>query len=658
MKNIKIEKLSKKDLEFLKWKKKDILEIPQLYKQSLEEELKKIKSIKKEDRTFQNTVLALDYAGQNFSEKIYQVNLLFNLSGNAEIRNAAFEAEMKISDISTALFLDKKLYEALLEYKSKKEKLNKIDQKLLNESIKTFKDAGFDLDPQKQKEVKKLTQKITKLSSKFMKNVNDYQDYVILPKDQTAGLSENYLNTLKKDKKGNYIVTLSYADFGTFVFKSENEELRKKLLEKNAKKGGRQNLKILNQILDLKKQKAKILGHKNHAEHALANKMAKKPEIVNKFLDDIYKKVKKGALKDEKELLDYKISKTGNKKDKLYFYDASFYADQLQKEKYNIDAEEIRQYFVLDDVLKNMFDLFGKLFDFKVVEKKTKLWHKDAKMFALQRNKKDIAYLVLDLFPREGKYGHACMTNWKDAGLSYDAKTFKLPITVLICNFRKPTKKLPSLLSLGEVETIFHEFGHALHNSLTKAKYPSFVGTNVKWDFVETPSQLLENWLKEEKVLRKITKHYQTGKRMPQKMIQNILNADKFQKASFYANQLCYGIIDMILHTKGHKNPEKLFLKLKKEISSVKPTKESLFPASFGHIVGGYDAGYYSYLWAEVFSDDIYSEFKKEGIFSKKVGKRYLKEILEQGSEREETESIKEFLKRKPNNKAFLKKLK
>ncbi|MCK5588977.1 MAG: Zn-dependent oligopeptidase, partial [Candidatus Pacebacteria bacterium] len=548
--------------------------------------------------------------------------------------------------------LDKDIFEALKDCKKNDKKLNGVEKKLLEDYLKTYKRMGFSLSDKKQKEVRSIIKKILKFSLEFQKNINDYHDFILLNKEDTVGLKESFLKTLKKDKKNNYIVSLDYPEYGPFVLESENIKKRKELIQKNSQKGGKKNLDILKQILMLKDEKAKLLGYKNHAEYVLENRMAKKPETVLQFHNDLEKKVKKIVKKDLKELLNFK--KKSGLDEPLKFYDVAFFSNKLKKEKFNVDPEEVRKYFVLENVKKEMFNLFGSLFGVKFKKKKQKLWHEDVELFAVEDKGAEIAYITFDFFPREGKYGHACVQDFR-SGYEDEKGNYILPITSLVTNFRKPNGKIPSMLSLGEIETLFHEFGHAIHNSLTKVKHPSFSGFNVVWHFVELPSQLLENWVFNEKVLKKMSSHYQTGKKIPKEFVGSILKSRRFMDSIFHLRTIVLGKLDYDLHTKKIVDFSSYFKKLSYNSTGIKSYEKSLFPASFGHIVGGYDSGYYSYLWALVFADDVFSEFEKCGVFSKKIGKRYKKEILEVGGSRDERVSLEKFLKRKSDHKAFLK---
>jgi thimet oligopeptidase len=308
-----------------------------------------------------------------------------------------------------------------------------------------------------------------------------------------------------------------------------------------------------------------------------------------------------------------------------------------------------------------MFSLFGTLFSISIKEASFPLWHKDVKSY--QISDKDgslIGYFVMDMFPREGKFGHAAMFDVivpREHG--YKTEKYIAPLSTMVCNFPTPSKNAPSLLSISEVETLFHEFGHLLHMTLSRARLESQAGANVAWDFVETPSQIMENWVWNEKILSKFSKHYKTGKKMPKGMIDRILSGKKFMNAYFYTRQILYGKFDLDLHTGKVKDARGAYRKMNKLYFNIDlPKNETLFPAGFGHLVG-YDAGYYSYLWALVYACDAFGEFEKKGnrdiMTNTKIGMKWRKEVLEKGSSEDEMKLVTNFLGRKPNQKAFLK---
>ncbi len=645
-----------KTFEWIKWDQKRLKDELKKYLSEIKENIKKIKKIKREDRNLKNSVLALDYLSGEFHNLPNILEVLVLLSPKKEIRKKANELSAKLSTETTKLIRDKKLYEIVSEYKkNKKEKLDKDEEKFLNDTIFDFERMGFALKGKKEKKLLKILKELSKLELKFSSNIAEYQGFIEIEEKDLEDLPENFRNTLKKEKNGKYKISIEYTQMLPFIENSTNQEKRKELIVKASKKGGQENLDLLVKILDLRRGKAKLLGYKNHAEFVLAGRMAKKPEVVEKFENDLVKKIRKKAKDEMKELVEFKNKLVGGKKEKINFYDFAFYAKKFELEKFSFDEEKIREYFALEKSRQKMFQLFGGIFGLEFKKKKASLWEKPVELFEVfdKKSKEKISEIAFDLFPREGKHPGAFMTPIINPFL----KNEKYPVIVISANFRKATKEIPSLLSLSDLETLFHEFGHTLHGALSKVKIPSQFGTAVKWDFVETPSQLLENWLNDEKILKEISSHWKSGKKIGKKDLENIVMSKKFLKANGNLRQLEFGILDFVLHTKGSKKPEKLYQKKQRENNFyITENKESLFPASFGHLMG-YDAGYYSYMWALVMADDIFSVFKDKGLKDKKIGMKYRKEILEVGSSRTELESVEKFLERKFSNKAFLKKI-
>lgn len=657
----KINILTQKDFDWVKWNEKKIKEEVKNIIQKTDEEILKIKNIKKEDRTFENTIFALEKKEEGVGSVFSRLHALSQLSPQKNIREITQRFEVFLSEKMIEFDSDKDIFDAICEYKKnnfKKENLSEVDKVLLREYFYAYKKKGFSLPEKKQQELKKINKKISKLSSKFSVNLNNYSDKILLSKSETKGLSEIFLNSLKKEK-GKYIVTLDYPEIVPFLETSANSKKRREIFQKNSRKGGRGNLKILNEILELKKTKTKILGYQNYPDYVVEDRMAKKGENVEKFFESLIEKVKNSSLDDLRNLERFKIKKEYKKK-KLESYDVSYYSNLLKKAKFNVDENHLKEFFQLENVKKEMFETFSNLFGFKIKKNNSvKLWHKDVEFYDIFVGEKKISHLIFDLYPREGKYGHACMMELSTHSKKYfdkNKKEYNPSCATIVCNFLKPTKNIPSLISHYEIQTIFHEFGHALHHVLTQAKYINNSGTNVAWDFVEVPSQLLENWCWDEKFLYKVSHHWKTGEKLDKEKIKNLISSRNFLNAYGNLRQLLMTKFDYDLHQKKIKIPEIYWQKLSKRYFM--PTCEkSLFPASFGHIVNGYDSGYYSYLWALVYADDIFSEFERKGIYSKSVGKKYRKEILEMGSERGEKKSVEIFLGRKSNSKAFLKNL-
>ena len=625
-----------------------------------------IKKILPEKRTFVNTLYALERCDDSFESFFSKMGLLSEVSPKKEVRDAAHSIATEMSQKLVDIEYDRDLFISLCEYyegnfEYEKKKLRKEDIKLLEETLREYRRMGFDLPGDKQKKLKELMKKIGKLSISFRQNINDYQDYILCTKEELSGLSERFISTLPKHTDGRYIVSLQYPHLFPFMAEAENRAKREELALKNLKKGGMKNLKIIEEIVKLRQEIAKILGYKHHADFRVETRMVKTAQVAEDFQNSLLTTLAPLAKKDG-EALRVHAKTLGIKK--LEHYDIGYVATNLKKKMYDLDPETVRGYFPLEHVKRELFDLCENLFGIVIAEYPTTLWHKDVKMYQINdmsvENKGAlIGYFSMDLFPREGKFGHAAMF---DVVVShehgYKTEEYVAPYSSMVCNFPAPTKKVPSLLSIGEVETLFHEFGHLLHMTLTRARLESQAGANVAWDFVETPSQIMENWVWDKEMMGKLSKHYETGKQMPKDMIERIIQGKVFQSAYFYTRQLIQGKLDLDLHTGKVKDARLAYRKMNKLYFNIElPEKETLFPAGFGHLVG-YDAGYYSYLWALVYACDAFESFKTKGnknvMTNSVVGMKWRKEVLEKGSSEDEMKLVKNFLGRAPNQKAFL----
>ncbi len=626
-----------------------------------------IKKILPENRTFLNTLYALERCDDSFDNFFSKMGLLSEVSPKKEVRDAAHQIATEMSQKLVDIEYDRDLFISLCEYyegnfSDEKKHLRKEDIKLLEETMREYRRMGFDLPTTTQKKLKLLMKKTSKLSIAFRQNINDYQDYIVCTKEELAGLSERFISTLPKDDKGRYLITLQYPHIGPFMGEAENRDKRQELALKNLKKGGTKNLKIIEELVKLRHAIATILGYKHHADLRTENRMAKTGKLAEDFQNSLLKTLAPLAKKDI-VTLEAHAKSLGIKK--LEHYDIGYVATNLKKKNFDLDPETVRSYFPLEHVKTQLFTLCENLFGIVIAEYPIALWHKDVKMY--QINNTDgtlVGYFAMDLFPRDGKFGHAAMF---DVVVShehgYKTEEYLAPFSSMVCNFPSPTKNknkiIPSLLSMGEVETLFHEFGHLLHMTLSRARLESQAGANVAWDFVETPSQIMENWVWDKEVMKKLSRHYETGKHMDDAMIDRIIKGKTFQNAYFYTRQLIQGKLDLDLHTGKVKDASLAYRKMNKAYFNITlPEKETLFPAGFGHLVG-YDAGYYSYLWALVYACDAFESFKTKGnknvMANTEVGMKWRHEVLEKGSSEDEMTLIKNFLGRAPSQKAFLK---
>ncbi len=622
----------------------------------LEKDLDAVVAIPDEQRTFDNTVLAYERAFERYGDALGMSGFLSYVSVDKSFRDAALALQMQMSQYMVDVATRRDVYRAIKAYADTQPRLESDQALLLKDMMIGFKNSGMELNDEDLETFKKLNKEKAQYVLRFDKNVQEYKDYLDVTDEQLRGLGDDYKNKLEKTPEGKYRVTLDYPDYIPFMQNSESDEARKALEYKYNRRGGEENVELLEKTLTLRRQIAQLLGYKNHAELKLENRMAKNPKTVEDFLKDLQKKLKPMARQEDKNLIAYKNEKKGSKSRTLYPYESGYWANKYRKEHLEVDPEKIKEYFPSDVVIDGMLDLFGGLFGISFEPADIPVWHPDVKAFKVV-NVSDgalVAYFYMDLYPREGKYKHAACFGLVEGHEKEDG-SWQIPFVAIVANMNKPAAGAPSLLKHSEVSTLFHEFGHVLHNALTKARYSSQAGTSVSWDFVEAPSQMLERWAWHPQVLKKISRHYQTGQPLPDEMIEKMIAAKNFGAGGAYLRQDFFAQYDMALHT-ARKTPDttKKYFSLTKKIRGLPLTKGTYPQASFGHIMGGYDAGYYGYLWSEVIAQDFFSEFEKHGVFDVQTGLKFRRAILEKGGTAEETDMVRSFLGRPSDITPFL----
>lgn len=613
-----------------------------------------IRAIPASKRTFENTVYALESCDDQASDEINRIAFLKEVSTKPEVRRAAAAILESLQKQLVEIEFDPRMYAALKEYAKKKEKLAGPEKLLFKDVMKGYARMGFDLPKAKFARLKANIKTLGKLALAFDRNLNEYQDHILVTEAELDGLPQSYRANLAKVGE-KYKVTLAYPDVFPYMAGAHDEKKRRELLEKFVRKGGIKNVALLKQMFRLRAENAHLLGYKTHADFQTELRMAKSAKNVWRFVNDLERRTKKQAARDLAMLKADKRRRTGSPKAVLGAHDVSYLFKQIRKEKFEIDSDIVKEYFPFEHVKQATLDAYQKLLG--VVFKRRSgitLWHSDVQLYDIyDASGEYLASFILDLYPREGKYGHACASE-----LTYgrqEGKEYRAPLIGMIANFPKPSAANPSLMSHGEVETFFHEFGHIMHFTLTKARYSAQSGFNVAMDFAEAPSQMLENWVWNAEMLTRLSKHYKTGSSLPKDLIKRIIDARLFGEAWSVRSQLVLTSLDLIIHTKGTKDPVALYAQLDKKLMGVTPPARQLWIAGFGHIAHGYDAGYYGYLWSRVYAEDMFSRFVKEGLLNPKTGRDYRHWILEKGSSEEEMDLVRGFLGRKPNNKAFIK---
>jgi peptidyl-dipeptidase Dcp len=621
--------------------------------------------------TFENTTVALDFTG----EKLNKItSIFFNLNSaetNDEIQKIAQEISPWLSELSNDITLNTALFKKVKAVFDTKETLTLTpeQQMLLEKQYKGFARNGANLKEVDKTALRKIDAQLSKLSLKFGENVlaetQAFEMHITDEKDLT-GLPESEKESAKevaksKEKEG-WIFTLDHPSYIPFLTYADNRELRKKLAIATGKKGFQDNEfnneKVVLDIVNLRNQRANLLGYKTHAHFVLEERMAETPETVIEFSNNLLEKAKPAALKEFEDLENY--AKKLDNIDKLQKWDGAYYSEKLKKELFDLDQEILKPYFKLENVINGAFEISKRLYDLHFEEVfNIDKYHQDVKTYNVtDANNNFVAVFYADFHPRKGKRNGAWMTSYKSQQIKNGVN--ERPHVSIVCNFTKPTATKPSLLTFNEVTTLFHELGHALHGMLANTTYNSLSGTSVSWDFVELPSQILENWCYEKEALELFAKHYETGEMIPMKYVEKIKESASFHQGMQTLRQLSFGLLDMKWH--GSESPE--------TISSIKEFEDAAFAdttlypevaencmsTSFSHIFqGGYSAGYYSYKWAEVLDADAFEYFLEKGIFDKEVATKFKENVLSKGGTEKPMGLYIKFRGKEPKPDALLK---
>lgn len=615
--------------------------------------------------TFENTIEALEYSG-SILDKVSSV--FFNLTecnNSDEMEKIANEIIPQLSNHGDDISLNAKLFERIKAVYDQKEELNlnAEQMRLLEETYKGFVRGGANVPAEKQARFREINEQLSLLSQRFGNNVlkatNEYQ-LVVEDKAKLAGLTEDQLaaaletGAANPETKGKYVFTLHNPSLLPFLSNCDNRDLRKEIWTAYAERctsGSTNNTIIIDSIVNLRLERANILGFESHAAYVLDDCMAKTPEAVNELLMNVWKPA---IAKAQQEAEEYKnMIKAEGANFELEPCDWRYYSEKLRKEKYNLNDEEIRPYFSLENVLNGVFDVSGKLYGLTFVEnKEIPTYDKEAVVYEVHREGKVIAILYMDFHPRESKRSGAWMTEFRGQYETKDGENI-IPIISLVCNFTKPTANKPSLLTFDEAETLFHEFGHGLHGMLSKCHYKSLAGTNVSRDFVELPSQIMENWCRHSEVMKSYAKHYQTGNVIPDELIAKIENAGTYGQGFVNAELIAASLLDFQYHIIT--TPTKISLP---EFENQAMGSIGLIPeiisryksTYFQHIFsGGYSCGYYSYTWAAVLDNDAFEAFKENGLFDQATADAFRTNVLERGNTEDPMVLYKRFRGQEPS---------
>ena len=619
--------------------------------------------------TFANTIEAMELSG----EKLGRISsIFFNLNSaetNDEIQEIAQEVSPLLSEFGNDVRLNQDLFERIKVVYNQKDSLNLTDEQayLLEKKYKGFSRNGANLNEEDKNKLREIDKQLSMLSLQFGQNVlaetNAYE-LIITDENDLKGLPQYAIDQAKADAEQKnhegWLITLQAPSYIPFMQYAENRELREKLFRANGVKAYQNNEfnneENVKNIVKLRHERAKILGYKTHADYVLEERMAKTPTTVLDFLNDLLTKAKPFAEKEIEELTAFAKETDGI--ETLQRWDHAYYAEKLKQKKFSLSDEELKPYFQLENVIQGAFDVATKLYGitFKEIHNIDKYNDEVTTYEVLDKNGAFLSLLYADFFPRAGKRPGAWMTSYREAS-NVNGNT-KRPHVSIVCNFTKPTKDTPSLLTFQEVTTLFHEFGHALHGMLPNTTYESLSGTNVYWDFVELPSQFYENFCYEPEALKLFAKHYQTGEIIPQELIEKVKASSSFMEGYQTVRQLSFGLLDMAYHANdlAEINDLQQFEKETFKQTELYPEiDKNMMSTSFSHIFqGGYSSGYYSYKWAEVLDADAFAFFQETGIFNPETAQKFYK-LLSSGGTVEPMKLYEEFRGHKPTADALLK---
>ncbi len=628
-----------------------------------------------------------NFSWENFCQPLAEVNERLSrawspvshlnaVKNSPELREVYQACLPLLAEYGTWVGQHQGLYNAYLQLKNSAEFANysQAQKKAIENSLRDFELSGISLPPEQQKRYGEIVTRLSELNSQFSNNVLDATmgwEKIVTDENQLKGLPESALQAAKQSAQNKgvegYRFTLEIPSYLPVMTYCENRQLREEMYrafvtrasEQGPNAGKWDNSAVMEEILTLRVELAKLLGFEHYTDLSLATKMAENPQQVFDFLENLAVRCKPQGEKELAELEEF--CKTTENVTALEPWDITFYSEKQKQAQYSINDEELRPYFPEDRVLSGLFELIKRIFNIRAVERfGVDTWHKDVRFFDLIDETDEVrGSFYLDLYAREHKRGGAWMDDCIGRKRKADGSLQK-PVAYLTCNFNAPIGDQPALFTHDEVTTLFHEFGHGIHHMLTQIDIGEVAGINgVPWDAVELPSQFLENWCWEEQALAFISGHYETGEPLPKEKLTQLLKAKNFQAAMFVLRQLEFGLFDFRLHHNYQPNKADQILdqlkSVKQQVAVIKGVEWARTPHSFSHIfAGGYAAGYYSYLWAEVLSADAYSRFEEEGIFNPTTGKSFLDEILTRGGSEEPMTLFERFRGRKPTLDALL----
>lgn len=626
----------------------------------------KIITVPDAQRNWANTLGAYDDAMGRLERDTSLPIFMAHVSTDAKVRSDARAGEEYLGNYFVELGQREDLYKAIKALAALNPTLNPEQKRMLDFTLRDYRRAGMELSKDKRDRVAEIQKQLNGLGIQFDGNISDDETTVPMAIADLKGVSKDVIDGLQKSGKDMVLVTMDGPTFSAVSDSAEIESTRQKLWIAYKRRGGNKNNDVLKQLVKLRAELAQILGYKTFADYVLEPRMAKNAATVAKFYAELRPIVRKKAELDMAEFTKEKRDHTKDSKAELWPWDYSFYKARLQQRKYAVDSEKVAEYFPMDKVVDGLFSTTQSLYGltYKDVTANAKslgveIWHPDVKMYEVTDKATNslIGHFLLDLYPRPGKYTHAACWGLHGRKKWLDG-TISTPLAALVCNFTKPTAEKPSLLPHDQVETFFHEFGHVLHNLLTKAETNRFAGAATARDFVEAPSQMFENWIWNAQVLNTFAAHYKSGEKLPKKLLDGMLAARNLGSGIETEHQFYYGMVDQSYHTSptGEVDPTKISEDLFTEVELYKRVPGVHYQTSFGHLVG-YEGAYYGYQWSLVYAQDMFQRFDELGILSPQAGAYYRDKVLSRGGTMDEFDMLRDYLGREPKLDAFLRHL-
>ena len=614
-----------------------------------------IAALPRPQRSFASTALAMERAYAEYHEAVLPAVFLASVSPDPAVRAAAEALDKETDRLMVYLGQREDLYEAVRDAAALSEDLAPEDRRLLEKTLTGFKHAGLGLDRDARERLASAERRLSELGQAFKRNLRDADLNLDVEEARLAGLPRAAVESFPRLPDGRRRVRLDAPTYGLVMERAEDSELRRAAYLKHGNAAAVENAPVLAEALALRHETARILGFRNYAALALSGRMAKTPRRVWDFLNKLRTSLRSRADAERDELRSY--AREHGAEGSLHPWDSGWWEARMKRERLGYDPEEARQYFPMDSVLQKTFRVYEKLLGVRFVEADAAVaWHPEVRLIELRDSVTGarLGRFFLDLFPREGKYGHmAAFTLVK--GRALPDGTYREPVSALVGNFTRPGGGRPSLLRPAEVKTLFHELGHIMHQLLTTAPNWSQSGSSTARDFVEAPSQMMENFVWNPGMLVRLSGRWDApDTALPGETAARIVADKFFSPASDALGQAVLAAFDLAVHSTGHADALEVYRRIVKAFLGKAPAEGTNFPARFGHIMGGYAAGYYGYLWSRVFAQDVFSVFEAAGVISPETGRRWREAVLERGSSRDEADSLRDFLGRDPSEDAFL----